>query len=104
MSAAAFFGHRDIEYFQYCDKLAKIIENLILDHGVDVFYNGARGNFDIICAKTLHELKRKYPHIKQLMELSYHPSRDFTCRRTLMRPCICWKTIVRRSLLYLAQI
>ena len=41
-----------------------------------MFYNGARGNFDSICAKTVYELKRKYPHIKQLMVLSYHPSRD----------------------------
>ncbi len=75
MSAAAFFGHRDIDYFQYADRIAKIVENLI-EQGVDVFYNGARGNFDSICAKTVYELKRKYPHIKQLMVLSYHPSRD----------------------------
>lgn len=76
MSAAAFFGHRDKDYTQYSGAISKIIEALISDCGIDVFYNGARGNFDSVCAKAVYELKSKYSHVKQLMVLSYHPARD----------------------------
>ena len=64
MSSAAFFGHREIDYCQYHDQISAVIEDLIVNRNVNVFYNGARGNFDSICAKIVCELKEKYPNVK----------------------------------------
>lgn len=77
MSSAAFFGHRHGNYYEYSDKISGIIEDLIVNHDVTTFYNGARGDFDNTCAGILHNLKEKYPNVVQLMALSYYPNSDF---------------------------
>ena len=59
----AFTGHRSLEGdFKRAD-LKKKIENLIKD-GVSVFLSGVALGFDIIAAKTVLSLKKKYPFIK----------------------------------------
>lgn len=77
MITAAFFGHREFDYSQYKDVIFNICEYTIRDLGVDLFYNGFRGDFDHLCANVVCGLKKKYLGIKQLMVLSYRPDRDF---------------------------
>ncbi len=59
----AFTGHRSLEADFKRAYLQKKIENLIKD-GVSVFLSGVALGFDIIAAKTLLSLKKKYPFIK----------------------------------------
>ncbi len=54
MISATFFGHRDFDYSPYRDKVRTVIMDLIVNHGVEEFWNGFRGNFDKICAEA-HE-------------------------------------------------
>lgn len=77
MSSCAFFGHRCFNYAPYREQLKSIIVDLIENHGVTQFYNGCRGSFDNICIDIISELKKRYPHIKLIMVLSYHPDKEF---------------------------
>ena len=76
MLSCAFFGHRSYNYEPYKDKLKEIVVDLI-GRGVTDFYIGGRGFFDSLCAKTVHELKKEYPHIKSILVLSYIPDKNF---------------------------
>ena len=58
---------------QYREKLLYIITDLIENKGVTQFYSGFRGDFDIYCSNLIHELKARYPQIKNTMVLSYIP-------------------------------
>lgn len=77
MTKCAFFGHRDYDYAPYREKIKEILCDLIENHGVSEFYNGFRGNFDIICAEIVFALKAKFPAIQNTMVLSYHPNDNF---------------------------
>lgn len=70
MRSATFFGHRDFDYFPYCNKVRAVLENLIRDCGVTEFYSGFLGNFDRLCAQTVFELKGSYPAVKNFFVLS----------------------------------
>ena len=48
---------------------------MIENYGVVQFYSGGRGNFDNLCAQLVYELKKKYPHIKNTLFLSYIPQK-----------------------------
>ena len=62
-----FFGHRKISKTpELVERLAKTIESLITDSGVDTFYFGSKSEFDDLCHKVVTELKEKYPHIKRI--------------------------------------
>ena len=76
MSSVAFFGHRDFDYKPIREKIIELICDLIENHGATEFYNGFRGNFDSLCAEIVFGLKEKYPAIKNIMVLSYHPYDD----------------------------
>ena len=76
MLSCAFFGHRSYDYRPYKDKIREVVEYLI-NKGVTEFYNGWRGRFDVICAQIVSELKEKYPQIKNIMVLSYRPTKEF---------------------------
>ena len=76
MLSCAFFGHRSYNYEPYKEKLEEIIVDLV-ERGVTVFYNGGRGVFDSLCARTVYKLKEKYPHIKNILVLSYIPDKNF---------------------------
>lgn len=72
-----FAGHTKV----YCAesikiKLKKEIINLIENHGVTIFYNGGKSNFDRICAACVKELKNKYPFIKSYLILAYIPGKQ----------------------------
>ena len=66
-----FAGHGDFHYKEDIKTaLYDILENLILE-GVDTFYLGGYGNFDILCAETVKKLKEIYPHIKSILVIPY---------------------------------
>lgn len=73
MISAAFFGHRDMDYSAYFQRIDDAILGLIENCGVRVFYNGYRGNFDVACARAVQKLKRDFPDVRQILALSYHP-------------------------------
>lgn len=65
---SSIFGKKDLS-----EKLRKEIVNLIENHNVTTFYNGGKGDFDWLCAKTIQELKKEYSSIKSYCILSYMP-------------------------------
>lgn len=73
MKSCAFLGHRNMNVEQYRDKLTDAIIDLIENKGVTQFYSGFRGDFDRFCSSLIHELKARYPQIKNTMVLSYVP-------------------------------
>ena len=77
MKSCAFFGHRDINYEPYRERIREILIALIEREGITQFYSGHRGNFDRICSELIHELKTIYPQIRNTMVLSYHATNDF---------------------------
>ena len=61
--ACAFTGHRNLlEDFDE-KSIEKAVENCI-KRGVEVFYNGVAKGFDLVSAKVVVSLKKKYPNIK----------------------------------------
>ena len=74
MSVCTFFGHRD------CPESVRpivraVLEILIEEQGVDLFYVGNQGRFDAIVHGTLQQLQQKYPHIQYAVVLAYMPGR-----------------------------
>ena len=65
--SCCFFGHRKIDKTpQLTEKLINIIEFLITEKDVNVFYFGSKSEFDDLCHKITSELKEKYPYIKRV--------------------------------------
>lgn len=65
-----FFGHRDAPIALRAE-LITVIKRLIEHEGADSFFVGDKGNFDIMAANVLCELKALYPHIRYEVVLSY---------------------------------
>ena len=72
MSVVAFFGHRDFDFSPYAERIKEKIVSLI-GEGATTFYNGLRGNFDVLCAEIVHGLKARFPRIENILALSYLP-------------------------------
>ena len=73
MKTITFCGHRKIsetEKENIKQKLKEEIEKLILK-GAKEFLLGGYGDFDYMCAKTVRELKKEYPHIKGILVSPY---------------------------------
>jgi len=65
--ACCFFGHRKIdETPELIERLSAEIEVLITEKDVNIFYFGSKSEFDVLCHKTVTDLKEKYPHIKRV--------------------------------------
>ena len=75
MKACAFFGHRDWGVEEGKEEIRNSIVHLIENYEVAQFYSGGRGNFDNLCSQIVYELKKKYPHIKNTLVLSYIPKK-----------------------------
>ena len=75
--SCAFFGHKRFNYKPYEDDIYEAVEDLI-NRGVTEFYNCYSGQFDQTCARIVNELKEQYPHIKNVLVLSYIPDEKFT--------------------------
>ncbi len=72
MAVCTFFGHRE------CPETIKpVLKNtladLIVNHGVDLFYVGNQGQFDAYVRAILRELVQKYPQTHYAVVLAYMP-------------------------------
>ncbi len=72
MSVCTFFGHRNCPQ-TVTPKLRAVLEDLIVNQGVDAFYVGNHGRFDAIVRRVLGELKTVYPQIRYAVVLAYMP-------------------------------
>ena len=61
--ACAFTGHRNLPEYLDEEIIKKAVENCI-KKGVEIFYNGVAKGFDLLSAKVVLSLKKKYPNIK----------------------------------------
>lgn len=64
------FGHRvllmDIE-----KPLRDVLERLVEERGVTVFYTGVMGEFDELFSRTIRNMKRANPHLRLVLVLPY---------------------------------
>jgi len=71
----AFFGHREPfnlgNQKEWIDRLKTIVSVLIEKEGVDTFYVGGHGAFDVIAGTVVRDLKEKYPFIRTWLILAY---------------------------------
>lgn len=67
-----FFGHADSPT-NIKKEIQKVIEDLILQKGVNTFYVGTNGNFDRMVQSVLIDLKKKYPNLECCTVLAYIP-------------------------------
>ncbi len=67
-----FFGHRTCPS-EIKQKLYHILEDLIVNQGVTVFYVGNQGSFDSLVRSVLRELSQQYSHITYAVVLPYLP-------------------------------
>ena len=63
ITSCAFTGHRVLEKDFSLKKLKKQTESLILS-GVHTFYNGMAEGFDLLAAKMVLALKKKFPYLR----------------------------------------
>lgn len=72
MPSCTFFGHRDCpDSIRFTIRRA-IIE-LILEHGVNMFYVGNQGRFDELVLSELRMIQSVYPHMDYAVVLSHLP-------------------------------
>ena len=67
-----FFGHADTPT-NIKKEIQKLIEDLILQNGVNTFYVGTNGNFDRMVQSVLIDLKKQYPNLECYTVLAYIP-------------------------------
>ena len=72
MGICTFFGHRDCPD-TVLPALREAVEEAILQDGIDTFYVGHEGAFDLLAAKVLLEMVEKYPNIRFFVVLAYLP-------------------------------
>ena len=66
-----FCGHGDVFYDEnIANKLYSILTEKI-NTGTNIFYLGGYGNFDLLCASLLKNIKKIYPHIKIIFVAPY---------------------------------
>lgn len=68
-----FFGHRQCPE-SIRPTLTNILEDLIIHHGVTMFYVGNQGAFDIMVRSVLLELTEQYVAIRYAVVLAYLPT------------------------------
>ena len=66
---ATFIGHKECHELKV-ENVRSEIEKLIA-LGVNDFLNGGMGTFDWICAKTVFELRKTYPQIRNYLVIPY---------------------------------
>ncbi len=74
MSACTFFGHRDTPE-TIKPKLRETLIELIEEKGIDTFYVGDKGAFDLMARSVLRELSDLYPQIRYSIVLAYLPQK-----------------------------
>ena len=82
MTTVSFTGHRPKELFgaydsdnpkanQLAQKLTELIEQLIVEKKADTFVSGGALGVDQIAFMCVELLKKKYPHIRNIMAIPY---------------------------------
>lgn len=66
-----FCGHGDIFYNEKTKWLLTTCIEQLIHIGAKEFFLGGYGNFDILAAKTVCELKQKYPNISSVLIIPY---------------------------------
>ena len=51
--------------------LREVLERLVEEHGVTVFYSGGMGEFDALFARTVRVLKRDYSSLRLVLVMPY---------------------------------
>ena len=74
MNICTFFGHRDCPE-TIKPKLREVVEDLIANYDVDMFYVGHQGQFDAYVHSTLKALKQEYLQINYAVVLAYMPDK-----------------------------
>jgi len=72
MSTCSFFGHSCL--YEQSEEIAQKLRQIIIDlieKGVDTFYVGNHGEFDILSSKIASDLRTLYPHIQVVVVLCY---------------------------------
>ena len=83
--ACCFFGHRKINGTpELTEKLEAVIESLIKEKAVNIFYFGSKSEFDSLCLKVVTDLKEKYPHIKRIYVRAEFPYIDDSYKKYLL--------------------
>lgn len=72
MEGCTFFGHRECPD-SVGPRLRAVLEALIVERGVDIFYVGHQGQFDALVRRTLQALCQIYPQIHYAVVLAYLP-------------------------------
>lgn len=55
----SFCGHRDADS-SLQTQIKEVIIDLIESNGINIFYSGGMGDFDMLCESVVRELKSKY--------------------------------------------
>ena len=74
MAVCTFFGHRDCPE-TIKPRLREVLIDLITNHGVDMFYVGHQGQFDVYVHSELKKLKQEYSQINYAVVLAYMPGK-----------------------------
>ena len=83
--ACCFFGHRKINKSpELTEILESVIESLIKEKAVNIFYFGSKSEFDSLCLKVVTDLKEKYPHIKRIYVRAEFPYIDDSYKKYLL--------------------
>lgn len=83
--ACCFFGHRKINKTpELTEILESVIESLIKEKAVNIFYFGSKSEFDSLCLKVVTDLKEKYPHIKRIYVRAEFPYIDDSYKKYLL--------------------
>lgn len=72
MAVCTFFGHRECPDTIKL-KLRDTLVDLIVSHGVDMFYVGNQGQFDAVVRSILRDLQKEYPQVDYTVVLAYMP-------------------------------
>ena len=74
MAKSCFFiGHRDTNAEIYPSLLAEV-ERHVTEYGVTDFFVGQYGSFDRMATKAVKEVKERYPEVRLMLVLPYHPA------------------------------
>lgn len=70
--ACAFFGHREL-YADIANNLREAILQVIHLQNISSFWCGGYGDFDLLAARTVKQLKAEYPETELLWVRAYMP-------------------------------
>lgn len=67
-----FFGHKDTPS-TIAPKLEMVLDDLIVNQGVESFIMGNQGHFDAMALSAVRKMKERYPYITYNVVLAYMP-------------------------------